>query len=52
MLMGYWYRVADIDDLILNTTGVMLGYGGFRLCDAVGQEILPPRLLFWATKEH
>lgn len=51
LLMGYWYRVADIDDLILNTTGVMLGYGAFRLGDALGRAILPPRLRFWAAKE-
>ena len=51
LLMGYWYRVADIDDLILNTTGVMLGYGSFRLGDVVGRATLPPRLVFWAGEE-
>lgn len=51
LLMGYWYRVADIDDLILNTTGVMLGYGAFRLGDVGGRAILPPRLVFWAGEE-
>ena len=47
MLMGYWYRVADVDDLILNTAGVLLGYGAFRLGDAAGRAILPARLVFW-----
>ncbi len=27
LLMGYWYRVADVDDLILNTSRVLFGYG-------------------------
>ncbi len=48
LLMGYWYRVADVDDLVLNTGGVMLGYGAFRLGDVLGRTILPPRLVFWA----
>ena len=47
LLMGYWYRVADVDDLILNTGGVLLGYGAFRLGDLLGRAILPPRLVFW-----
>lgn len=47
--MGYWYRVADIDDLILNTTGVMLGFGVLRLGDVGGRAILPPRLVFWVV---
>lgn len=51
LLMGYWYRVADIDDLILNTTGVMLGYGVFRLGDSLGRAILPPRLVFWSRRD-
>lgn len=48
LLMGYSYRVADVDDLILNTGGVMLGYGALRLGDVLGRAILPPRLVFWA----
>lgn len=48
LLMGYWYRVADVDDLILNTGGVLLGYGAFRVADAAGRAVLPPRLVFWA----
>ncbi len=47
LLMGYWYRVADIDDLILNTAGVLLGYGAFRVGDVLGRAVLPPRLVFW-----
>ena len=48
--MGYWYRVADVDDLILNTGGVLLGYGAFRLGDILGRAILPPRLAFWLPR--
>ncbi len=48
LLMGYWYRVADIDDLILNTAGVLLGYGAFRLGDFTGRAALPARLVFWS----
>lgn len=29
--LGYTYKIADIDDLILNTAGVALGYLGFRV---------------------
>jgi glycopeptide antibiotics resistance protein len=29
--IGYAYRVFDVNDLIFNFTGVMLGYGGFLL---------------------
>ena len=27
LLMGFPFRVADVDDLLLNTTGTLLGYG-------------------------
>lgn len=47
LLMGYWYRVADIDDLILNTAGVLLGYEAFRVGDSAGRAVLPARLVFW-----
>ena len=47
LLMGYWYRIADIDDLILNTAGVLLGYGAFRAGDAAARAVLPARLVFW-----
>ena len=50
LLMGYWYRVADVDDLILNTAGVLLGYGAFRLGDILGRAILPLRLVFWSPR--
>lgn len=31
LMMGYAYRVADVDDVILNVTGVVLGYAAFRV---------------------
>ncbi len=31
LVMGYAYRVADVDDVILNVTGAALGYAGFRV---------------------
>ena len=30
LLLGYWYRMADIDDVLLNVGGVLLGYGACR----------------------
>lgn len=30
-LLGYTYKIADIDDVILNTAGVAVGYAGFLL---------------------
>lgn len=48
LLMGYPYRVADVDDVIVNVSGVLLGYGLFRAADAIGRAILPSRLVFWA----
>ena len=29
--LGYTYRVSDIDDVILNVAGVLLGYAAYRL---------------------
>ena len=29
LLLGYWYRMSDVDDLLLNAAGVLLGYGLF-----------------------
>lgn len=29
--LGYAYRVSDIDDVILNVAGVLLGYTAYRL---------------------
>ena len=34
LVLGYSYRVADIDDVILNVTGVLLGYGLVRLASS------------------
>lgn len=31
MYLGYTYKIADVDDLILNTAGVALGYFLFRM---------------------
>jgi glycopeptide antibiotics resistance protein len=31
LVIGYPYRQADVDDVLLNTTGALLGYGGFSL---------------------
>ena len=31
----------------LNTAGVLLGYGAYRIGDSVGRAVLPPRLVFW-----
>jgi glycopeptide antibiotics resistance protein len=29
LLLGYWYRMSDVDDVLLNVAGVLLGYGLF-----------------------
>jgi glycopeptide antibiotics resistance protein len=29
LLLGYWYRMSDVDDLLLNVAGALLGYGLF-----------------------
>jgi glycopeptide antibiotics resistance protein len=31
LVLGYWYRMTDVDDVLLNVTGVLLGYGLLRL---------------------
>lgn len=31
LLMGFPYRVADVDDILLNVVGIALGYAAFRL---------------------
>jgi glycopeptide antibiotics resistance protein len=35
--LGYGYRAADIDDVILNTLGAMLGYGAFAIVSWLNQ---------------
>ena len=30
LALGSWYRMSDVDDVILNTAGVLLGYGLWR----------------------
>jgi glycopeptide antibiotics resistance protein len=36
LALGYPYRIIDINDAILNATGVALGYGAFRLVERLG----------------
>ncbi len=31
LAVGYWYRMPDVDDLLLNTAGVLAGYALFAL---------------------
>jgi len=47
LLLGYPYRVADIDDVIVNVFGGLLGFGGFVLGDRAGRALLPARYVFW-----
>lgn len=44
MLMGFPYRVADIDDVVLNVLGVLIGYVVYRTVVAVwpGDRALQP----------
>jgi glycopeptide antibiotics resistance protein len=51
LLMGYPYRNADIDDVIVNTAGGLLGYGLFVVANLAGRAFLPPRLVFWASRK-
>ena len=48
LVMGSPYRAADIDDVIVNVAGALLGYGGFVLANLAGQAILHRRLMFWS----
>jgi len=50
LMIGYPYRNADIDDVIVNVAGALLGYGGFLLVNLAGQAILPRRLVFWSGR--
>ncbi len=34
LYLGYRYRMTDIDDVLLNTCGVLLGFAAFALVDA------------------
>ena len=47
LLLGYPYRVADIDDVIVNVFGGLLGFAAFVVADLAGRAILPARLVFW-----
>ncbi len=40
-LMKFPYRAADIDDIILNVTGAILGYFIFKLSKPVIKKVLP-----------
>ena len=46
LAIGYAYRVADVDDVILNIVGALIGYAIFRAAAAVarvGAVTWPPR---------
>ena len=48
LVLGYSYRVADVDDVILNVTGVLLGYGLLRFASNAMRrfrDAAPPRRL-------
>ncbi len=47
LLIGWTYRVFDVDDLLLNSVGVALGYGAFVVVDGVARAVLPARLVLW-----
>jgi len=34
LLLGFWYRMSDVDDVLLNVVGVLLGWGLYRLLAA------------------
>lgn len=40
-LLGYTYKITDVDDVILNVTGALLGYGLFRVLS--GRVVDRPR---------
>ncbi|MHB1342478.1 MAG: VanZ family protein [Coriobacteriia bacterium] len=40
LLLGYRYKVVDIDDVILNTAGVLLGYLLYRFIRAVAPGVI------------
>ena len=48
LLVGFPYRVADVDDVISNVGGTLVGYGAFRIADIAARAILPDRLVFWS----
>jgi glycopeptide antibiotics resistance protein len=50
LLMGYPYRYADVDDVIANAAGALLGYGVFVVANLAGRAILPARLVFWSGR--
>ncbi len=35
LYLGYWYRMSDVDDVLLNTCGVLLGFAAFVLLSRV-----------------
>ena len=36
--LGYAYRSTDVDDVILNLTGALVGYAGFAMLNALSAE--------------
>lgn len=47
LLLGYRYKVVDVDDVILNTAGVLLGYLLYRFVKAVA-----PGVMAWLRGEQ
>ncbi|MEO5964536.1 MAG: VanZ family protein [Candidatus Limnocylindrales bacterium] len=43
LVIGYPWRVADVDDLIANTVGVLVGFGIFMVMSAVVRRVRPGR---------
>lgn len=31
VLLGYFYRIVDVNDVLLNALGVLVGYGAFQV---------------------
>jgi glycopeptide antibiotics resistance protein len=50
LLIGFPWRVADVDDVIVNVFGGLLGFGGYVVGDLAGRALLPPRLVFWGGR--
>ncbi len=47
LVVGYPYRTADVDDVLLNTIGVLLGYLAFRAADRLLGSVIAPERVFW-----
>lgn len=49
LVLGFPYRTADVDDVILNTTGALLGYFAFRSIDRLLRSVIAPESVFWTA---